>query len=21
ELPPEAYLNEGFDAWLSENAQ
>jgi hypothetical protein len=21
ELPPEAYLNEGFDEWLSENSQ
>ena len=21
ELPPEAYLNEGFDTWLSENSQ
>jgi hypothetical protein len=21
DLPPEAYLNEGFDTWLSENAQ
>jgi hypothetical protein len=20
ELPPEAYLNEGFDTWLSENS-